>query len=452
MKEYIWRRIDTPSVMFSALSTKKWGRTCRVAVVLKDLQADEALIKQAAEDLRARFPHYYSKLKRGFFWNYLEQADGAVEVCKESQRPVRPIVLHSDNRPDFRLVYSGNRIALEWAHYITDGVGGMTYLKSFVQRYLELAVGIPSQAHDGILYWKDAPSQHEQTDFFSEYGKYDGEAIKEPLKEVYRQDAVFEKDYLQLMYLKTDAASIKERSDFYSVTATEYMTAAVMMAFLRTAKEPICKPIGVDIPVDLRRIMGADTLRNFVYQVSTLYEPNGRRDCTLQEIADVLRGQVKAQLDPENLRGILKGLTTLAANKAVKVIPNFIKTPVLRVAQARSHSDETTIITNLGLVTFPQSMQEHINHLEFVNGDTSDYGLPATCSMIACNGTFVFCISSSNRNVAVWRELVHVLQEDGVSVCVEVEQGYTEKMPDRNVCATKNSRFSAEKCKAYFHR
>lgn len=408
--------------MFSALSTKKWGRTCRIAVVFKDLEADEALLRQASDDLRCRFPHFYSKLKRGFFWNYLEQTDGAVEIYPEAERPMYPIVMHSENKPDFRLVYNGKRLALEWAHYITDGAGALTYLKSLTQRYLELAGVIPSQQQEGVLYWADTVQSGDEDDAFLRIGRSGKEAIKEELKEVYRLPSVFENDYLHLIYLKTKSQNIRENASFYGVSVTEYMTAVVMQAMIRTAKEPVTKPVGVDIPVDLRRIFGDFTLRNFVYQVSTVFDPNGRRDCTLEEITNALCGQVQKQLEPEHLRCILKGLAGLAVNPVVRVVPNFIKIPVLRAAQARSHSDETTIITNLGNIALPQPMAEHVDRMELVNGDTSGYGLPATAGMISCNGTFVFCIASSNRDTQVWREVVRILHEDGVPVHIESSQ------------------------------
>lgn len=36
MTEYKWMKTDTASIMFSCLSSKKWGRTFRMAAVFKD--------------------------------------------------------------------------------------------------------------------------------------------------------------------------------------------------------------------------------------------------------------------------------------------------------------------------------------------------------------------------------------------------------------------------------
>ncbi len=419
MREYKWRPIDTPSIMFSAISTKKWGRTCRYAVVLKDHEPDAALLQQAAADLRNAFPGYYMKLKRGFFWNYLEQAESLPEIRREDDRPLHPIVLHKDDKPDFRLVYSGNRFALEWAHHLTDGFGAQTYFLSLVQRYMILAGLIEEGSLENVRYWNMPATEEEQEDSFLKYGNNDGPKAVSENMDVHHYAPDFEKGALYLTYFYLSSACVKERAKALQLTITEYLTAVNMLAIIKATDKSIDKPICVDIPVNLRRFFPSATLRNFVYQVSTVLQTNGRRDWTLEEIAGQIRGQVQGHLTTENLQSILKKLTGLAVNPVVRIVPNSIKLPVLRVLQKRSHANQTTIITNLGQVQIPAAMAPHIERLELVNGDTSGYGLPSTCAVIGFNNELVLCFSSSNSDNSVLREYARILTQEGLAVQME---------------------------------
>lgn|GEM_PF-828659 len=451
MSEYKWMKIDTPSIMFSCLSTKKWGRTFRLAVVLRENIVDAKILEKAVSDLRDRFPHYFSKLKKGFFWNYLEQTDGLPEIRPENGCQGEPVVLRKDDRPDFRVVHTENKIALEVAHYITDGNGALTFLLALIQRYLELSQDLPSELRKGILYWKESPTEKEISDDFLRYGDFDGEKEKAEIHDVHRLPAVYEKNYLRLTYLAMSAQQLQAAARALQLTMTEFMTAVYMLAVIQTAEKPIQNSIGVDIAVNLRAFFESETLRNFVYQVSVLLPVNGRQDWTIEEIAEVIRGQIRSHLTQSELQSILKGFAGLAKNPVVRLVPNFIKTPVLRILQARSHSDETTIITNLGKVDITQDIAQYIEHIEFVNGDTSGYGLPSTYSSVSFNDHFVFCISSCNHDNRIVLAMEQLLQEAGIVLT----DRYTTQT-HWNACDVQKEKdaskhFSFEKCKAYFH-
>ena len=453
MDTYKWLPVDTPSIMFSSLSTTKWGRTCRTVVVFKEVEIDPQLLRQAVNDLRGRFPHYFSKLRHGFFWNYLEQTEGEVEIRPENGRPGQPIVLHKDNRPGFRLVYDGRMLALESAHYISDGYGLLNFLLSLAQHYLELCGAVPAERDAGVYYWQDAPDAQETADEYIRYSQTDKEKKKPEHKKVYHFAPVYEKNCLRLLYFFADSEAVHAKAQSYRLSVTEFMTAACMLAAVRAAGNPIHAPIVFDIPVNLRGYFSTTTLRNFVFQVSTVLPVDGRTDWTLAEIADCIRGQIKAQIKPEDLRAILKNLTALARNPVVGVIPNFIKNPVLRIMQAYSHAGETGIITNLGNVKVSEALANQIDHLEAVNGDTSKYGLPTTCSSISFNGRFSFCVNTNNHDTRVWDELEKILRAEGIAV---ERRSSDETIPaDRLSPAApdngKRAPWCKERMRAYFH-
>ena len=65
MEKYRWTKVDTASIMFTCLSSKKWGRTFRTAAVFKDEEIDPVLLRKAASDLVDRYPAVHSFLRKG---------------------------------------------------------------------------------------------------------------------------------------------------------------------------------------------------------------------------------------------------------------------------------------------------------------------------------------------------------------------------------------------------
>lgn len=448
--DYKWHPVDTASIMFSSLSTKKWGRTCGFAVSLRDHEIDEKILRNAVGDLQKRYPVYFSKLKRGFFWNYLEQTECMPEIRKDDG-VMRPIVLQKDARPDFRIVYAGNRMSIEGAHYITDGYGFQTFMLTLTQRYMELAGLLPAMRDPAVRYWADEPSAEEAENAFTRYAVPGGEKAVQENRDVYHFAPVYEKDYLRQLHLTMSSSAVREKANALQMTVNEYLTAVLMLAVIRSEKEPVNKPVCVDVPVNLRNFFETKTLRNFVYQVSTVLPVNGRQDWTLAEIAEKIRGQVRSQISAEKMQLVLNRLTALAANPVVRVIPNFIKTPVLRVIQKKNHQNETTIITNLGYLHLSDAFAERIEALELINGDTRGYGLPATCSVMSVNDVLTFCISSANRDNSVWSEMIRIFEQDGITLAVRENNEQPQKLQSDAQEYKTTGKVSVGRLKAFFH-
>ena len=70
MKNYRWLKVDTAAIMFSSLSSKKWGRTFRYSAYFRS-DIDPELLKKAASDLMPYYPAIYAYLKKGFFWHWI---------------------------------------------------------------------------------------------------------------------------------------------------------------------------------------------------------------------------------------------------------------------------------------------------------------------------------------------------------------------------------------------
>lgn len=417
MTEYKWMRTDTASIMFSCLSNKKWGRTFRMAAVFKDHTVDEEVLRKAAADIMPRYPSMHTRIRKGFFWNYQEFTDALPEIREENNRVLPPIAMRKDNRPDFRIVYYKRRIAVECAHFLGDGKGASEYFNALITRYSELCDNPDSE------YILTEPTEAELSNAFAEYYIEGGEKPVEDGIEAYHIESEMEKGFIQFIFamMKVDALHAKAKEK--GMTITEYLAAALILGTMHHAAKPVDKPIVIAIPVNLRRFFPTESVRNFTIQSKVVFDTEGRTDWTFDEVCSKIAGQIKKNTAPEELQKQLNKFGGLVNNPVLKVVPNFIKQPVLRISQKKTHSGFTTILTNTGNTEVSQELADKLERVDGINGDTSGYGLVSTCSAVSCNGLFSLCFSVCGHDTSWPKECVRVLSSQGLEIRVESTHG-----------------------------
>lgn len=405
--------------MFSSLTTKKWGRTCRVAAVFRDEEVNPTLLRQAVADVLPRYPNFSSRMRHGAFWYYLEQTDAPPEIREECGGKILPITFDDRGRPNFRIVYYKRRVAIECAHVLADGMGILTFFTAILRRYAELT-------GDSFSDTPPPADPGEQTNAFADCYRRAGESHRRKAPQAYHLPQVYEKEYLQLIFALMPTEQVKRLADAQRLTVTEYLAAVLIQAVLRTAEGPIRKTVSIAVPVNLRRFFPTKSVRNFTIQSFIYFKPEGNNERSLHEICDAVRGQLQNQLTLANLQSILNHYGKLTENPVLKIVPNILKQPVLRHEQKAAHDTVTTILTNLGCFSLPAPLDERIERIDAVNGDTSKYGLSTSCSCLSYNGFLNLCFSMCNRDTRWCRTCIQILTENGVDVRIESTHGNGE--------------------------
>lgn len=421
MKKYRWLKIDTASIMFTCLSSKKWGRSFRMAVVFKDEEVDPEILKRAAADISARYPSVHSFLRKGFFWNYQECTDKLPEIRQEFTRTLLPITMRDDGRPDFRIVYYKRRIAMESSHHMGDGKGAAEYFNALLERYAVLTQN-PNAPYNPKPF-----DEEEISNAFQTYYQKDGEKAKSDNTPAYTLPGEIEKDFLQLIFSIMSVDEIRKISKENGMTVTEYISSALILGMIRNSKQPINENICIGIPVNLRRFFPTKSIRNFTIQTKIDFHPHGRTDWTFDEVCDKVKGQLNKHLEKEELQKQLNKFGSLVNNPVIKFVPNFIKLPVIKIMQHGSHKANTTILTNTGEYDIPDILKERIERVDGVNGDTSGYGLVSTCSAVSGNGYFSLCFSILNHDTSWAKQCIRILAEQGLNIRVESTHGNGEQ-------------------------
>lgn len=414
-----WMRLDNAALIFPATRKKNWVNCFRVSAKLYE-PVDPALLQQAVNDLKPRFPSLYVRLRTGVFWYYLEEIDSPPTVHRDYAYPLPHMGLKEIRTCCLRVLYYQNRIGVEFFHALTDGTGGMVYLKTLTARYLELAHDIRVQASDGILDRRDKPSAEELEDSFQKY------ASRYPLREnepnVRHFRGSYTPDFLFLTTGLCPSEALVQAAHGYGVSVTAFLTAVMVQIALekQADEEPRLsrrRPIRICVPVNLRRLYGSKTLRNFVLTVNPGVDPR-LGSYTFAELCTAVRSQLAAEVTPQNMAGRMAPNVNPANNTAIKLAPLFLKNFIMQlVYDSRGETKGCLNVSNLGRQTLPDNMSPFVERLDFIIGVQQTY--PNNCSVVSLGETTCINMIRNIRESDLERRFFSRLVELGVPVTIE---------------------------------
>ena len=167
------------------------------------------------------------------------------------------------------------------------------------------------------------------------------------------------------------------------------MASAIMDIQTRHRKK--LKPVRIMVPVDLRRLFGSKTLRNFILYALPTMEP-GDEKLPIRELLHRFQNQMKEQLDPRRMASIMAYNVRAQANFFFRAIPVGIKCAVMRlVYRFFGESNSSITLTNLGNIQLPEEMASQLETIQCIL--TPRAGSPYNCSVIALNGRLTITFS-----------------------------------------------------------
>ena len=267
MKKYEWMKNDTVSIMFSAVDSRKTSRLFRISAIFKNEEVDPDRLREAVRIAMQRYPLYLHRNTKGFFWTYLEKAEGLPPVLPEEYRPAQLRRLGNDGEPEIVFLYYKRRLSLETTHVLGDGGGINELLKTVVAHYMILG-GADRNLFEGIRFGDEKPSA---TEFEDPFGRYANNEKLPKLKRdrSYRIPYTYDKNYQNHISGLVDINEIKPLCKERGITMGEFLAAGIIFAIIRTAKKPIEETIIVDVPVNIRNFFPSDTVRNFTSSIQT---------------------------------------------------------------------------------------------------------------------------------------------------------------------------------------
>ncbi len=414
-----WMRLDNAALIFPAVRRRGWSNAFRMTATLRE-EVDPQVLQQAVEDLMPRFPSMFVRLRAGAFWYYLEQIDRAPQVRQDYAYPLTHMDGKSLRSCCLRVLYYRKRIAVEFFHSLTDGTGGLIFLKTLTARYLERKYGISVPAEEGVLDWRESPREEELEDsFLKAAGKY---ALSRAEPDALRlRGTPTRTGFLHHVIGLADTKKLVEAAHARHCTVTVFLCAVMTEAILAMQAE--CtpqrrrKPVKITVPVNLRRLFPSNTLRNFALTVNPGVEAR-LGDYTLDQLCAAITGQLASDATPQRMAARMAANVQPQQLAILKIAPLPIKNVVMRMVYARSGESKGCLnISNLGLIRLPEIMKPHVRRIEFVIGVQRSY--PNNCSVAADEE--ITCISMIRRirESELERRFFARLVELGVPVEIE---------------------------------
>ena len=367
-----WYPLDNAAKVYPLSITKKWMAMFHLRMHLKDEIVPEVLQLALIYTIK-RFPYFATTIREGLFWHYLDVNKKRYIIEEETKTPCNRLDTASTKSQLFHVLYSKNSISVEFFHVLTDGTGGMTFLKTLVAEYLR-------------LLGKNIPFKEQILDInqSSDIAEGANDFLKaEPAKKI---SGLIEKMALQvdgkrthnnqhsITYLELDAMMLKNLSQKYQATITTIILAFMFLA----CKRATSKKKGyfqIQVPVNMRKLYQSKTLRNF--SLYCFIKEPANKDFTFEELLIDIKEQIAVKASKDSLNK-----TMLMSNRLVKIsrfFPLVIKTTVAMIVSivSKNKSMITTTLYNIAVATIPEEMDNQIKKMDFTLG-------PSLASKINC--------------------------------------------------------------------
>ena len=134
-----WDKLDNTAHLFPSIAGESMTNVYRISVTLKE-EVQVEFLQQALDMILPKFDGFNLRMRTGVFWYYFEEnGKKAPKVTEEAMFPCRFIRQNKNRNYLFRVTYYKCRINLEVFHVLTDGMGGINFLKELTYQYLRLA-------------------------------------------------------------------------------------------------------------------------------------------------------------------------------------------------------------------------------------------------------------------------------------------------------------------------
>lgn len=414
-----WMKLDNAAKIYPAARRRRWNNMFRLSATMSE-PVDRDVLQVALEVTAKRFPSIAARLRKGAFWYYLEELQNAPEIEDERSSPLMYMPFENIRKCALRVLIYRNRIAVEFYHALTDGRGGLVFLKSLIAEYVERRYGVSIPATDGILDRREPPRAEELRDSFLDVCGDVSKSRAEPNS--YHIDGVREKDeFVNLTTFIIDSDVLRESAHSRGVSVTTLICAAIIRATCRIQDSHVArrrqKMVKVLVPVDLRPLFGSRTLRNFSLYLTPGIDPRVG-EWTFDEVCHAVHHQMALGVTKKEMTMRLTKNVNSEKSLIVRIMPLFIKNFVMKsVYDAVGEKKSVMDLSNIGIIKIPKELEAYVDRFDFIIG-----ALPNThenCAVLGYKGktyiNFTRDIQKSNLELYFYEEL----REIGIRATVE---------------------------------
>ena len=421
-EQLAWDKLDNTANLFPVIATEDMTNVYRISVTLTE-EIDRVLLQEALNRILPQFSVFRMRLRMGIFWYYFEENTRPAPIVREEySHPGAYIDKSRNNHYMFRVTYFKCRINLEVFHALTDGAGGITFLKELVYQYLRL------KYPDILKEDKDKISSGIFLDKEDSYVKN----FKKGHAKVYKSEKALTLNGERLPgeemgvihgYLPVD--ELKAAAKKHGVTINQYLVGVFIYAVYKEylKEQPSRIPVRCCVPVNLRPYYDSHTMKNFFAMVFATFKPE-KEKYTFSEVLHIVAEDLKKQITPENLNNIMSYNVSNEKNWILRAVPLVIKNIVMKQVYGVSARATSATVTNIGNIELKEPYKQYVEHfyvtLSMSKGQNMKGGI---CSY---NGMLTFTFSSVLMDLSIQKSFFQIIAKDGVFVAIESNGAYYE--------------------------
>ncbi len=415
-----WMPLDNAAKIYPAAARKSWSNMFRLSATMTE-DVDVAVLQSALDVTVRRFPSIATRLRKGLFWYYLQQLSAAPQIREEQSYPLTRMSRGEMGKCAFRVIVYKKRIAVEFFHSLTDGTGGMIFLKTLLAEYLQQRYGIAVPAQHGVLGRLEEPKQEELEDSFQSFAGSVSASRKEA--DAYHLSGTREpEDFVHLTCLQMPVQRVLAEAHRYHVSLTVFLAAAMTQALLELQREEIRdphrrRPVKVQLPVNLRSLHPSRSLRNFALYTTPEVDPR-LGEYTFQEICDLIHHHMGLDVTAKRMSAKVAANVSSERVLALKLTPLFVKNAVMRaVFDSVGERKSCLSLSNLGRVQLPEEMLPYVERMDFILSVQATQ--PYNCGVLSFGNRLYVNFVRNIREPKLEFRFYRVLRDMGIPVQVE---------------------------------
>lgn len=417
-----WDKLDNTANLFPSIAGESMTNVYRISVILTE-EIQREYLQEALDIVLPKIDGFNVRLRTGVFWYYFEEnGKKAPRVVEESYFPCRFIRPNRNHNYLFRVTYYKKRINLEVFHVLTDGMGGINFLRELTYQYLRLVhPELRDDSGDGL---SSDTSLSTEDSFVRNYKQGKPSGFNKEKAYLIRQDKLPAGEF-GVMHGYMPVGQLKEVAHRYGASLNEYLVSVFVWSVYRQLLHgmPGGRPIRVAVPVNLRPYFDSDTTKNFFIMVSAEFKPV-KPSYTFEEVTGIIRESLNSQINKEHFEDLFSYSVSNQMNVFMRPIPLFLKNLAMRIVYTKSAVANTSTITNIGNIKVDERYMPYIEMFHAFIAMSKGQSVKGTiCSY---GDTLVFTFSSVFSEPTVQKAFFRKLAEDGVDVSIETNGVYYE--------------------------
>ncbi len=413
-QEIRWDKLDNTAHLFPVIAGESMSNVYRISVTLKENIQPEFL-QRALDMVLPKFDGFNLRLRRGVFWYYFEEnGKPAPKVREEAAYPCRFIHQNKNQHYLFRVTYYQRRINLEVFHVLTDGMGGINFLKELTYQYLRL---VHEEIRTKVKDELNCGTSLNREDSFLKNFKQSSEKQYETKKAYLIRGEKLLPGQFGVMHGYMSISELKEVCHRYGASINEYLVSVFMYSVYKEClKEmPSEQPIRVAVPVNLRPYFDSNTTKNFFVMVSAQFKPE-KENYTFEEIISIVKESLASQITKDKLE---KSFSYNVSNEKfwfARITPLFLKNLAMRIVYTKSALANTTTITNIGNIQVEDIYKPYIESFHAFLAMSKGQHIKGTiCSY---DDTLVFSFSYDLLDTGIQKTFFRKIAQDGIDLSI----------------------------------